>query len=215
MPVGEVPITFEDFYPLSDTTALVVTGGEWWADASSKRRDYMHNKFVVKLSYTLNYNTVQLGQVEECVVSGTHLRLGNYFESKLCYSDNYKIYYGDGEFLGEGEQPFLHETGLYYTLDSKIWKDGNLLIPLFNMFTEVCHPTISGNWIYFECLLGHAPGGWQVWKQHIKTQQRIPVMAHGANPYVFEDYLYFSYWDKSCMLLKTNRTKLPEESSAV
>ncbi len=215
MPIGAVPITFEDFYPLSSSTALVVTGGELWADTGFKRRDYMHNKFVVKLSYTLNHNTIQLGQVEECIVSGTHLRLGNYFESKLCYSDSYRIYHGENSFLRDGEQPFLHESGLYYTFEGEIWRDARVFAPRFDDFSEVCHPTISGEWVYFECLSGSAPEGWQVWREHLTTKYRMPVILHGANPYWYEGHLYFSAWDDAMRLLKTHRIKVPEEPSIV
>ena len=208
MPKGKVPNTFEDFYPLTDTDALVVTGGESWADSKSDHRDYMRNKYVVRLPYQVRGNAVHLGEITECVASGTHVRLGNYAGSKLCYSDDYKIYHGSELFLRKGEQPFLHDSGLYYTFESEIWKDDVVFIPKFGKFTEVCHPTIYNDWVYFECLLGSAPDGWQVWRQHMTTNRRERVLLHGANPYCFEGYLYFSWWTSFSNLLNTKRIKL-------
>ena len=101
----------------------------------------------------------------------------------------------------------MHGSDLYYTFESEVWKNGERFITLFDEFTEVCHPTIYEGTIFFECLRGKAPEGWEGWSADLKTLTKKFVCI-GANPYAFNGHLYFSWWDETNVILRTKRKKL-------
>ena len=202
-----IPLVFEDFYPVNRSIALVVSGGRNW-NKKTEFRDYMNNKFAAVVFYRTHEDDVHLSPVSKIAVEGTHIRLGNYpvEGGSLCYSDAGKIFLGN-DYLRDGEQPFMNGSDLYYTFESEIWKNEKKFISLFDEFTEVCHPTIYEGTIFFECLRGKAPEGWEVWSADLKTLTKKFVCI-GANPYAFDGYLYFSWWDETNVILRTKRKKL-------
>ena len=61
--------------------------------------------------------------------------------------------------------------------------------------------TYYNGFVYFETRNSPAPLGWQVWKFNIKTKDKIKILEHGANPYCFNNKLF--YLDKMYLMLQT------------
>lgn len=223
-----IPKVFEDFCPLSPTEALLVTGGDRYADPGTAERDYMHHRLILRVRYAVIDGVVQIEEVRHVVHRGTHLRLGNVccgdFADYLWFSDQLAVYCAElsnlrgsalePRLVCSGEQPFCghfwnapYKDTLLYSHKSTIWKhtpDGPVqFLELFEGFTEVCHPTFAGPWVYFEALRGKAPEGWQVWRKHAADDRLEQVLVGGANPYVYDCRLFYSRWNKTTALFET------------
>jgi hypothetical protein len=195
---------FEDVCPLSDDTALLVTGV-----------DYMHHTEIREARYHLEGDEVVIDS-SRLVREGTHLRLGNVHTGSLVFSDAGVIHGGPkAPRSGYAEQPFLTDDGLYYTRDSEVWLDDAKLVGRFDGYDEVCHPTADGHLIYFEAkrIDPAFPGSakdWQVLRYHLDTGVSELVLRHGANPYVFGRRLFHSRWSDRKRGFETVAIPLPE-----
>ena len=168
---------YEDFVPISETTALITTG------------DYYTNLTEIKVAgYVIEDGKVKITSTHP-FIKGKHLRLGNLM---ISYSDN-KTYEGE-----EMEQPFKLPLGdVLYTKNKVIYFNDMPFIELWDDYEEMGNPFADGHgWIYFEARKKEntAPKGWEIWKFNIITEERVQVKEHGANPVVWEGKLYYSRW---------------------
>lgn len=194
---------FEDVCPLSEDTALVVTGV-----------DYMHHTELREVRYHLEGEVVVI-ESSRLVREGTHLRLGNVHHGRIVVSDAGRI---DGARAtpvdGYVEQPYSTDEGLFYTHHSEIWRDHAKLIARFDGYDEVCHPTIDGRWLYFEAkrVDPQFPGSakdWQVLRYHLDSREIELLLVHGANPYVWEGRLFHSRWSDAKRGFETAAIPIP------
>ncbi len=194
---------FEDFCPQSSDTALVVTGV-----------DYMHHSEIREVRYHLEDERVVV-ESSRLVRDGTHVRLGNIWNGRLIFSDAGTVHSDlDISFRGLAEQPFRAADGLFYTQDSEVWLDGKKLIGRFDGYDEVCHPTVDGREVYFEAkradpLFPGSAKGWQVLRYHLDLRTIELVLAHGANPYVYDGKLFHSRWSDALRGFETAAIPIP------
>lgn len=172
---------YEDFYPYSDTEALICCGDSY-QKLSQIRKVYYELMPNGSIDFTLG----------EVIKSGGHLRLGNYYNDKLYYTDGY-----DKSGI---VQNYMTDIGLFYQQDSKIYLDDDILLT----HTDTSHPkyqigrpSYQDDWVYFESR-GHKKyfdtGIWEVWRYNVKSKQRQKLLDNAANPYVYKDKLFFSTW---------------------
>lgn len=179
---------FEDFYPFTNKEALIACG-----------RDYPCLSKIVKVDYSVNQSRKIAFIHKKVLIKGTYLRLGNYFNGELVFSDKDEIFLQSGNIrkkIGNGRQPFLSDVGLiYHDREShSIYLNGVSLIPLWDDYVSVGRPTVAGEWVYFETRKRPAPQGWEIWRFNFNTSKKEKVLDCGANPYVFKDKLFYSKW---------------------
>lgn len=174
-------MTYEDFCPISDTEALIVTGAEYTALTDLK-----------KVGYELDEGRVKLTSIGETLVKGTHLRLGNLINGVPIYSDN-----GDMLFL-KGEQPYSCEIGFLYKKEGKIWLNEKVLIEKWGEYLAIGRPTYYNGLVYFEARKeGNSitsPLFWEIWTFNPETKEKRFVRM-GANPYCYEGKLFYQKWE--------------------
>lgn len=166
----------EDIFPIDEKYALAVTGPAF---------TFLNQ--IVKVEYT---DTVR---IVETVHTGTYLRLGNYYNGKLIYSDNYDIY-EDGKFLKEGIQPFMTELGLLYQHHGVIFLDDKIIIKPEPGYRTVGRPTFCNGIVYYETRKAEAPQGWEVWKHDINTGKN-EFVCEGCNACEYKDIIYYQKWN--------------------
>ena len=178
------PFVVEDFVPISSTRILITAG-----------QSYRELNFILETDWDLG-NPVE-------VKRGRYLRLGHVFEGELIYSKGWQ---------GK-HQPFQHESGFYYSDDAptaRLYKDGEVLIDHWDGIAEVGNPWIDRDVIYFEARVSHlpAPYGWDIYRADLDGKN-IKRLLHGANPCMFEDFLYYGIWNgKSFCITRTHRRDL-------
>lgn len=171
---------YEDFYPYSDTEALICCGDSY-QNLSEIRKVYY------ELMEDGNIHLV-LGDV---VKNGSHLRLGNYYNGELYYSEGYKF---------ESIQPYMTDMGLLCQTKGKILLDDNVIITHDNpQYPEyvVGRPTYSDGdgCVYYESrgnIKQHKLHMWEVWRYSIETKKREKLLTNAANPYVYKGRLFYS-----------------------
>ncbi len=167
----------EDFYPINDKEGLIVTGPSYNNLNQIKKVRYVGDNIKPK----------------ETIKTGTYLRLGNIYNDKLIYSDNYTVY-EDDKFLAEGIQPYMTYHGLLYQHHGVIFlKDEILIKPQKDYFT-VGRPSFYDGLVYYETRKSEAPKGWEVWKYDIKNNTNSFVI-NGCNPFRWKDILYYQLWN--------------------
>ena len=165
---------YEDFCPINDKEALIVTGPS-----------YTNLNQIVKTDYNLN--------LIETIKTGTYLRLGNIYNDKIFYSDNYTVY-EDVKFLIEGIQPYMTEYGILYQHHGVIFlKDEIVIKPETGYFT-VGRPTFYDDIIYYETRKSEAPQGWEVWKYDFDSN-KTEYVCDGCNAFRYNDTIYYQKWN--------------------
>ena len=184
---------FEDFYPVSKEEAYFVGGPQFVK--------------LIRLCKA-NWSETPEGVVHvsnvEIVKRGTYLRLGNFYNGELIYSEKGIGVVGSDITSKTAHQPFKTDHGLYYTDDSpnaRIYKDGELFLDHWDGYKEIGNPFIDGDLMYFEGREDHkpAPKGWEIWTFNLRTGEKKKILQQAANPYVFEGKMYytdFSQWRK-------------------
>jgi hypothetical protein len=177
----------EDFYPISESEALITVGST-----------YTRLNEIRKVKYKVEGHKVILLE-STLYLQGIHMRLGNIFEGKLFYSDNNRLYYFDkgiGSLELQGEQPYATNLGLFYTHNRSVYLNDNVIISLWEDFDEIGNVCVDSDWIYFETRRkkNPAPQGWEIWKFNINTKEKQQVVKHGANPDIYSGKLYYSIW---------------------
>lgn len=174
---------FEDFYPIDDSNALVVAGN-----------NYNELSQLWNINYRMKDGVVFIEE-QRCTMTGKHLRLGNIFQNKLVYSDEWKIYQ-DGEFIREGMQPYCFEKGIVYHKNAMIYLNDEKIVEPPVDHIEFGRPTIYGNFIYYESRKDEAPSGWEIHRYDMNTNTS-EFVRKGANPFCYNDVLFYSYWLKT------------------
>lgn len=189
------PIVFEDFYPLDSTLALVACGKNYTRLSDIKLVKYkLHNKRVIIIKYL------------RVIQKGSYLRLGNFFEGKLVYSNKNNIYLKtDKEIVkvGEGIQPFMSELGMLYQRQGIVFLNSRPLIKPWDDYVVVERPTLFDKWVFFETRKGPAPEAWEIWRFEISSGKKELILRHGANSYVFNDKLFYSRWLREKQMFET------------
>ena len=165
---------FEDLYPIDEDNALIVSGPS-----------LTHLNQILKVSYKNGIN------IKETIKTGTYLRLGNYYNEKLIYSDNYDIF-EDGKFLREGIQPYMTEYGLIYQHHGVIFMNDEIIIKPETGYFIVGRPTFSDGVIYYETRKSDAPYGWEVWKHE---NCKNDYVCDGCNAFGYNDMIYYQKWN--------------------
>ena len=171
---------YEDFYPYSDTEALICCGNS-----------YQSLSEIRKVYYELMEDGDIYSVLGNVVKSGSHLRLGNYYNGELYYSEGHKF---------EKIQPYMTDMGLLYQQDGKIYLDDDILLTHPNTSHpkyQIGKPSYQDEWVYFHSR-GHKKhfntGIWEVWRYNVKSKQRQKLLDNAANPYVYKDKLFFNTW---------------------
>ena len=181
---------FEDFCPIDNENALIAHG-----------IDYIHLNEIRQVKYSIEKENFVKIKSSKTIVEGNYLRLGNIFEGKLFFSEGYKIYMmkigtGEKKEYGDGIQPFGYYDGIVYQKNSCIYlNDKRIIIPQGD-YEVAGRPTIYKNKIYYETRATAAPLGWEIWVYDIDTKQEKKLIQ-GANPFVYNDKLFFSKWMES------------------
>lgn len=179
---------FEDFCPLTDDTALIVCGTE-----------YTHLTELTKVKYKIKGNKVHLFS-PTILLTGTYLRLGNVFDGKLMFSDEYSVYTTEIKnptkrtYVCEGIQPYLFELGAVYQKRGSIYLNHDVIIPPWDDYIVAGRPTVYNNWIYFEARIKPAPQGWEIWRYDLTSKKKEMVLNYGGNPYVYAGKMFYSHW---------------------
>lgn len=163
---------WEDFYPITDNTALIVCGV-----------DYTQMHEIREAEYTLQGELVVLGE-SKVIKTGKNVRLGNYYHGELVFSEGYepvKI------------QPYRFDGGLLYQTKGNIYLNDEILFTPWDNFKVLGRPTYHNGWVFFETREGPAPQTWEVWKYNLETKQKVKVLNRGANPYVYKDKVFYSF----------------------
>jgi len=179
---------FEDFCPIDDTNALIAHGV-----------DYSHLTEILKVKYSIeNDNSIHI-ESGIPLAKGKYMRLGNLLDGKLVFSDCYKIYTFDFQNntkieYGEGLQPYGYKDGIVYQRNACIYNNDERIIIPHGEYEVVGRPTIYKNKIYYEARASPAPRGWEVWSYDMGTKEQIKIKEEGANPFVYDDKLFYSKW---------------------
>lgn len=182
---------FEDFCPIDNNNALIAHGV-----------DYTSLNEIRQVTYSIgNENLVEI-EIGKTLVEGNYLRLGNIFEEKLFFSDGYKIYTmeietGKKKEYGVGIQPYGYSDGVVYQKNSCIYHNNKRIIIPHGDYEVVGRPTIYKNKIYYETRADPAPFGWEIWVYDMYSKEKIKLKEGGANPFVYNDKLFFSKWMES------------------
>lgn len=166
---------YEDFYPISDSVALLVCG-EYYTCMNEIRQ----------VNYTLESGGSIKFTEGTVIKNGKNLRLGNYYNGELIFSEGYEPV---------GIQPYKFDKGLLYQTRGKIYLNDEVLFTVWDNYEVLGRPTYANGWVYFETRKSPAPFGWEVWKYNIETKEKVKLLDHGANPYVYEDKLFYSSWE--------------------
>lgn len=180
---------YEDFYPVTNTKAYLVTGSALNRLTAIKKAKYkIEDKKIVIID---TYDTQH---------KGGYLRLGNIFNGVIAYSDGYPgiIYINDIP-IREGMQPFIFDEGIVYQNKGRIYLNDKLLIEPWGEYQVVCRPTFSDGWVYFETrkkvsTSGQVAAYWEVWRFNMESKEKQRLLKYGANPYVFKGKLFYSKW---------------------
>lgn len=170
----------EDFCPISDSEALCVNG-----------QSYTELTEIVKVRYN---DRLELSE-PETIKTGSYLRLGNYYDGELCYSDVYDVFIGD-EKICEGIQPYAFDLGIVYQNHGSIYLNKEKIISPYEDYKVCGRPTEYNNQIYYETRCDIAPKGWEIWRYDIESNTN-EFIIRGANPYVYKNTLYYSLWNGS------------------
>lgn len=182
----------EDFYPLSEEEAFVTTG-----------EDFTRLRRICVVKYKVIEGKVVIdGSSAKAICEGEYLRLGNFYNDDLIFSDRerrgilpekYKCG-SDG-----AHQPFVDSDGTYYTdgdgKNKGVYFNGKLLIKLWGNIKELGNPFVHGDYVYFEAREDVAPRGWQIWKYNKTNGDKELVKDNGANPCIFDGKIFYGKWN--------------------
>jgi len=101
-------------------------------------------------------------------------------------------------------QPWIDDTGCLWCTDwsspgvrPSIWRDGKEWLHEWPGYVVAANAKTANGWAYFEARReGPVPEGWEVWRARVdEPTVREPILAHGANPVVFQGVLHYGVWD--------------------
>jgi len=181
---------FKDFYPLSESEALISIGN-----------NYNYLTHIKHVKYRLEGNRVKIHFWSgKTVVRGLYLRLGNIFDDKLFYSDEQNILQKSASkkilLKEKGVQPYRFKGGLLYEYNGSIYLNEEEIIRPWADFSLVSSPSYTNGWVYFETRSGPAPCYWQVWRYNLKTKKKHLMLDHGASPCIYSGKLFYSRLEK-------------------
>lgn len=162
----------EDVSQINESEYLAVTGPS-----------FTHLNQIVRLDGNMN--------IKEVVKTGTYLRLGNIYNGKLIYSNNYDVF-EDDKFIKEGIQPYMTDHGLLYQYHGVIFLDDKIIIKPEPGYFTVGRPTFNDGIIYYETRKSEAPKGWEVWKFE---NNRNEYVCDGCNPFGYKDTIWYQKWN--------------------
>lgn len=186
----------EDFFPLSESTALITQGPTF---SRLERIDLVN--------YAMRGNQVVLlkdGRHRR-LATGIHLRLGGVFAGRLMYSDEGKGIVGSPVYGKTAHQPCIGPDGsLYYTDYTEfvlapehvaIYRDGQPFVPHFGEYIQVGNPCWAGEILYFEArktIDPERPDLWEIWRR--SPQGALQFVRLGANPATWGGWLFWAEW---------------------
>jgi len=184
------PCFFEDFCPIDNTRALIVTG-PYYTDLNEIR----------EVTYQKKDGHVIINDAT-LVKTGEKLRLGNYWCGELLFSSKKIVYTPDGETY-PGNQPFISKIGLVCQTGelekTEIRLNGNTLFDAKSLGkSEIGRPTVYGNMIYYEAREGvweNDPRCWDTYCFDVETKKHELVLKEAANPFVYNGTLFYSSWE--------------------
>jgi hypothetical protein len=178
---------FEDFFPVSDSIALVTTG---------KKLDALDR--IETVGYSVRGSKVEIGERLAVLTHGTGLRLGGLFNGRLVYSEIGKGIVGEpNNAPASAHQPFVKDGSVYYTdgwPQVRIYRNGEVFLDHFNDMEQVGNPCWVGDSMYFEARADddpRRPDLWEIWRY----DGNLDFVCMGANPSYWNGRLFVGEWN--------------------